>query len=101
MCNCYFYICISYFYNSFFVYDPSYFVNKIADCLLVFGKDGAKYYPYTFEEYDAALSAATTSPVFSVLRFSDGGYELFDMTYDLSAAGQIAVLSLCDTTPLF
>lgn len=66
---------------------------------VIFGVDGVPV--YTFEEYDAALSTATTSPVFSVLRFSDGGYELFDMTYDLSAAGQIAVLSLCDTTPLF
>ena len=54
---------------------------------------------YTYEEYDAALGAAAASPVFSVLRFQDGAYELFNMTYDLTTAGQVAVLSLCFIPP--
>jgi len=64
---------------------------------VIFAVDGTPV--YTFEEYDAALTASS-APVFSVLRFKDGVYEQFDMAYDLTSAGQVAVLSLCLIPPL-
>ena len=35
-----------------FVSHDRYFVNKVADKLLVFEQDGAKFYPYGYEEYE-------------------------------------------------
>ena len=64
---------------------------------VIYGVDGLPV--YTYEEYDAALTAAESAPIFSVLRFKNGGYELFNMAYDLSSAGQVAVLSLCFIPP--
>ena len=45
-----------------FVSHDRYFINRVADRLLVFGENGAVFYPFGFDEYEQARKRAGTSP---------------------------------------